>query len=116
MEDHVAAAKRFWNLLDRPKTSHDWDVRMKPLLEASEMTLDDFKKFLYWVVNVNEYSVEYLRKANDPMASLAKNIHVLLKFYKAAEARQKAAAGNRSTQNEKGPSQMSYEFNKEKLW
>lgn len=119
----LQAAIRFWNLLGKPKgfSNANWESKMKPLLEESRMSLDEFREFLTWTVNVNEYSVEYLRKAKDPMASLTKNLPSLLKFYGAAEARKQAAAKNsasrpESTKGRKVPSQMAREFNKEKIW
>ncbi len=119
-EDHVVAAQRFWKLLDKPKDCPNWDVKMKPLLEESGMSIDEFKAFLDWAVNINEYSVEYLRKAKDPMASLTKNLPSLLKFYRAAEARKSAAEKNKSTQSfeakAKSPAQLTREYNKEKIW
>lgn len=119
-EDHILAAGRFWNLLGKPKGFVGWELKIKPLLEESSMSLDEFRDFLDWTVNVNEYSVEYLRKAKDPMASLTKNLPSLLKFYRAAEARKRAAVNNKSSSFEikgrKVPSQMAREFNKEKIW
>ena len=115
-EDAVLAAARFWNLLGKPKGFTGWETRIKPVLEESGMTLDEFRAFLEWAVNVNEYSVEYLRKAKDPMASLVKNLPTLLKFYKIYEAVRVAKSKIPTSDKGKSPAQLSREFNKEKIW
>lgn len=117
--DHILAASRFWNLLGKPKGFTGWDAKIKPLLEESGMALDEFRLFLDWAVNTNEYSVEYLRKAKDPMASLTKNMPTLLKFYKIYEtvrAVKSKSAKSEGKSSRKAPSQLTREYNKEKIW
>src|ERR1700674_3185626 len=80
------AAVNFWIMLGRPEEYvervGDWTKKRGEALRYMEMTeLEEFKKFLHWALEENKYSAEYLRQANDPAATLVKNLESLRKRY-----------------------------------
>lgn len=84
-EERVAAY--LWTLLGQPAEFDDAETRaywMRQLRECMGETQYDrvqFKRFLAWVLDMNPRSAEYMRKANDPVATLKKNLPTLMKFY-----------------------------------
>jgi hypothetical protein len=81
------AAAYLFKLLGQPEehvtNADEWEVTMREAVGHMEMEYEDFKKFLYWVMEENAMSAEYMRKANNPPATLVKNIKVLKKLYTA---------------------------------
>jgi hypothetical protein len=82
-------ANNYFLLLGKPrkhsKSAVEWESAMSDLLKRSDLSLDEFKLFLKWAVDENTQwknsSVEFLRKAADPMANLVKHFDNLLDTY-----------------------------------
>ena|SRR5579863_4995425 len=65
-----------------PETLGNWTKKMAEAIGFLEMdNLEDFKAFLHWALEENALSAKYLRAANDPAATLVKNLESLRKFY-----------------------------------
>jgi|SRR5271157_24020 len=101
------AAQRFWNLIGHPDEYLNevagWSKSMRDCIGESEFDHATFLDFLRWATKVNSYSAEYLRLANDPMASLKKNLPKLLKRYKAFQAAVEAKAERDAAFSKKKP-------------
>jgi hypothetical protein len=84
-EERVAAF--LFQLLDRPEhfdkeeTRLYWTQQMRECMGEAQYDRVQFKRFLDWVLNMNAYSAEYMRKAKDPAATLKKNLPTLLSLY-----------------------------------
>jgi len=81
------AAAYLFKLLGQPEDhalhAEEWEVTMREAVGHMELPYEEFKKFLHWVLEENVMSAEYMRKANNPPATLVKNIKVLKKLYSA---------------------------------
>src|SRR5271156_6673005 len=69
---------------NKPEILENWVKLMREAMGYLEIKdLEEFKKFLNWALEINEYSAKYLREANDPARSLVKNMESLKKRYNA---------------------------------
>ena len=88
-------AQRMWKLLGS-KTRHadqsdDWMDRMFDCWEASGLSWESFSKVVVWALTENEFTVENLRIARNPGASLfGKQWENVTLFYDAAMAKKMA--------------------------
>ena len=72
------------------ETLVDWTLKMRDVIGAGQFDLQGVKDFIDWVLDVNPRSAEYMRIARNPAATMLKNIDILLKYYNAYLAGQKA--------------------------
>ena len=75
-EDSAARlAKKFFKLLGQPKrhvgSAGAWELALSKLL--SEYKEEDLSELITFALEENDYSIEYLLKATDPMATFVKN-------------------------------------------
>ena len=96
-DDYRAAAWMFQLLgspteFDNVETRDDWKAKMRDCMGEAEMGIDEFKKFLTWVLEANPYSVEYMRNARNPAATLLKNVSGLLRRYRGVVKREEIEA------------------------
>lgn len=91
-------AQRFLTLLDHPKvhsnSAADWSHKFDLLFRESQLTEDEFLDFLDFALKENDYSVQYLNVAKDPMASLNKNFDSLCLRWRARRKADAAAANS----------------------
>jgi len=87
--DEQRIASFLWALLDKPKEFETTEVRdywkreLRECMNTAEYDRVQFKRFLEWVLGMNQYSAEYMRTAKDPVKTLKKNLPNLLRMYKA---------------------------------
>lgn len=91
-------AQRFFNLLDHPKVHSnsvtDWSHKFDLLFRESQLTENEFLDFLDFALKENDYSVQYLNLAKDPMACLNKNFDSLSRRWRAWRKGEAAAANS----------------------
>jgi uncharacterized protein YdiU (UPF0061 family) len=103
--DGEKAATRLWNLLGGPsefqnaESVKDWTQHMRDCMGEAEMELEEFLKFLHWVVKEHSYSAEWMSSAKNPAASLSKNMSGLLRRYR-GEQNAKAAVEKKKKERE----------------
>jgi hypothetical protein len=82
------ATAYLFKLLGQPEEhrlhADEWEGTMREAVGYLDLpNYDEFKKFLYWVMEENAWSAEYMRVAKDPPRTLVKNIESLKKQYTA---------------------------------
>jgi hypothetical protein len=120
--DEERAATFLFQLLDRPDQFDNeesrlyWTRQMRECMGETQFDRVQFKRFLTWVLEMNPRSAEYMRKANDPVATLKKNLPTLMKFYGAYRKGQEALERSKNSFKAKpGPKNRQDSGNREIL-
>jgi hypothetical protein len=71
-----------------------WTHKFGLLLKESHLTEEEFLDFLAFALKENDYSVQYLNLARDPMACLNKNFDSLSRRWRAQRKGEAAAANS----------------------
>jgi hypothetical protein len=87
-------ANKLWTLVGRPAKAdyQGWASQFSRLLESHP--LEEIADVMTFALEQNPYSAEYLRAANDPAASFAKNYDDLLRRRKAKQKADQIAIRN----------------------